>query len=214
MSSKFLRPIDPFLMLILSLIIEFLFCISQIFYFIGFAFFCLESVVSIWVIQVSFLVFRNRKDIVSASVSFSEVRDSFNTWNGQFYVCSKYTCTSEGAGKQMRWKGMLREEPWELRYDAQMIWTHDLSWSHGLWCVTFLHSSALSPFLFCFYSSKLKKKIKKDLCIFCLFNLISDFIHRLLCFGFNRCSKNQFRDGTFKKIGLDICWINDSIYLL
>ncbi|KAF2556967.1 hypothetical protein F2Q68_00013210 [Brassica cretica] len=46
------------LLLRLLLIIEFLFCLSQIFYFIGFAFFCLESVVSIWVIQQVYMYFR------------------------------------------------------------------------------------------------------------------------------------------------------------
>lgn len=87
----------------------------QIFYFIGFALFCLESLLSIWVIQVG---------------QFIRLQIALFFWFVLFWflrlflfatICSKYTCISEAVARLLRWSVMQQEGPWGQRYDGAHI---------------------------------------------------------------------------------------------
>lgn len=93
----------------------------QVFYFIGFGFFCLEAVLSIWVIQVSsghmpvatvFLLQRKSARFLIAGRAF-------------FSFCSKSICISEAVVKQQKWSEKLLEEPWEQQFNESstgVVW--------------------------------------------------------------------------------------------
>jgi hypothetical protein len=65
-----------------------------IFYFVGFGLFCLESLLSIWVIQVSF-------SVCSILILQNQLKGKHLNPFG-FYTCSKYACTSEEAERLQR----------------------------------------------------------------------------------------------------------------
>ena len=84
----------------------FLSCFSpfalQIFYFIGFGLFCVETLISIWVIQV-WLHFLKFQIILSTCTQLT---------NSLFHCLpySKYTCTSVAVVRLLRWNERLLEE--------------------------------------------------------------------------------------------------------
>ena len=84
----------------------------QIFYFIGFGFFCLESLLSIWVIQVFIILSSTLVLSLDSTWAFL-----FDRW---FYICSKYTCTSAAVARLQRWSVTLLGGPWWQHYDVAL----------------------------------------------------------------------------------------------
>lgn len=75
----------------------------------------MESVVSVWVIQVS-------KNDLSLWPNLRNSNEIIDTWtiisNFFFFFCSKYTCTFEAVEKLLKWSARLLEEPWGPRYET------------------------------------------------------------------------------------------------
>ena len=90
----------------------------QIFYFIGFGMFCLESVLSIWVIQVFVLSFDKRTCNILCSVAAEVPGFLFNT-PFSLYMCSKYTCTSGEVVKLLKWGRREQDGLWGQQYKGK-----------------------------------------------------------------------------------------------
>lgn len=104
----------------------------QIFYFIGFGLFCIETLISIWVIQV-WLHLLKFQIILSTC---TQLTYSLFHW----FPYSKYTCTSVAVVRLLRWNGRLLGEHWGLLYDLSVFCRRHYGYIMDQCCIFKPHS--------------------------------------------------------------------------